>query len=166
MTGEALMTQRSATAEILFEFRHAHLDGGDVVGVQEVKEFAALEAEHFCRLTLRESAFLEPAQHGRLQHFAPELGGIFTENLQRRIGNFDGDLLAHGPTILESGRPSKPKPPLVCSGLGVVAARPGFFRLLVPIALRVGFGRFGYGKINRKNRNKLLRSLPLSVKHI
>jgi len=40
------------------------------------------------------------------------------------------------------------------------------FGLLVSIALRAGSGRFGNGKINPEKHNKLLRSSPLSVKHI
>ena len=41
-SGEALMTQRSATAEIVVEIVDSHLNGRNLVLVQEVKKLAAL----------------------------------------------------------------------------------------------------------------------------
>ena len=61
MTGEALMTQQLATLEVLFQVPDAHLDGRDLMRVQQVEEFTPVHAQQFRRLTLRQFALLKPA---------------------------------------------------------------------------------------------------------
>src|SRR5437870_8172417 len=87
ITGEALMTQRSATLEVLFQIFHAHLDWGNVMLVEQVEKLAAFHSQHLRRLTLGKASLLKPAQHCGNQHLPPKARSILAKHLRGIIGN-------------------------------------------------------------------------------
>jgi DNA polymerase III psi subunit len=79
------MTQRSATAEIVVEIVDSHLNGRNLVLVQEVKKLAALKTQRFCCLALRKFAFLKPTQHCRDQRLARDIIAEALRELSRQV---------------------------------------------------------------------------------
>src|SRR6266516_1522230 len=87
ITGEALMTQRSATLEVLFQIFNAHLDWGKVMLVEQVETLAAFHFQNLRSLNLGQTSLLKPAQLCRNQHLPPKARSILAKHLRGIIGN-------------------------------------------------------------------------------
>ena len=101
MMGEALMTQGSATLEILFQILDAHLNGRNLMLVKHVKKLPAFKTQHFRSLSLRKPPFLKPLYHGCFVHVATKLRWFFTQDNESRFRDFDCHLLGHGDKLAD-----------------------------------------------------------------
>jgi len=58
--GEALTTHRSGTPKVLLQFTQTHLNGRNVVFIQQVEECPAIDPQDGRRLSLGQTPLFEP----------------------------------------------------------------------------------------------------------